>query len=152
MPNKITWSAIALTNLFIGWVVYIFSFYPFDMQAKGYWLMFFMAIGGGYSAYRLLKVGNRAFKMQLVFCLGELLMALLLWGGKLYKYGSSENGGLTYLLKTEAELISYFIDRGEIIRGLQLVVWDVLPFWLVFWAAIYASASRRNDKEPISNQ
>ena len=93
MPHKITWSSIAQANLFAGWAVYIFCFYPLVTPAIGYWLMFLMAFGGLFSAYHLSAGNNRALKIQLACSIGVLLIYLLIWAYRLNNFAPTGYGG-----------------------------------------------------------
>jgi hypothetical protein len=142
MLHKVTWSSIALANLFVGWCAYIFCFYPFVMPTIGYWLIFLLAIGGLFSAYRLSTGNHQALKLQLVCSIGVLSIYLLIWVNRLNNYASVENGGGLYLIEMEAKLVAHFLNSGEIMRGVQQVLWDIIPIWIIFWVIIYSKKGK----------
>ncbi|GEM_PF-6006997 len=147
MPQKLTWSSTAQTSLIVGWASYIFTFYPFAIPAIGFWLMFLMAIGGLFSAYYLSAENNRTFKIQLACSIGVLLMYLLIWGNRLINNSSNEYGGVTDLVKMEATLVNHLLKNGEIMRGIQQILFDVIPLWTICWVFIFVCT--RPNKESM---
>ena len=46
-------------------------------------------------------------------------------------------GGVAFLVEMEAKLVTYFLNSGETMRGIQQVLWDVIPLWSIFWLLIF---------------
>lgn len=146
MPRAITCASIAHANLVVGWVVYIFCFYPFVIQQIGHWLMFLLTVGGAYSAYRLSAGNHRTLKIQLFCSIALLLMHVLLWANRVIKSGHRENDWFTYVIEMEARLVSHFLSIGELARGVQQILWDIVPVWIAFSLVIYLGISKKNQK------
>ena len=99
--------------------------------------MFLMAFGGLFSAYHLSAGNNRALKIQLACSIGVLLIYLLIWAYRLNNFAPTGYGGVAFLVEMEAKLVTYFLNSGETMRGIQQVLWDVIPLWSIFWLLIF---------------